>query len=141
MSAQRSAASDENWASAASSLHSHAGFSAERTNSVGVFAATATVKQTAMRMDDEDRSGRCAQYAKETRMQMTRVAMSNATIALGVMGGEQAADAAICHERKARKERGVADDFQVCGAASCAARLESHKRGAKFAPRRSRSGT
>ena len=61
MSAQRSAASDENWASAASSLHSHAGFSAERTNSVGVFAATATVKQTAMRMEDEARSGRCAQ--------------------------------------------------------------------------------
>ena len=60
MSAQRSAASDENWASAASSLHSHS-FSAERTNSVGVFAATATVKQTAMRMEDEARSGRCAQ--------------------------------------------------------------------------------
>ena len=102
MSAQRSAASDENWASAASSLHSHAGFSAERTNSVGVFAATATVKQTAMRMEDEERSGRCAQYAKVTRTHMTRVVMSNATIALGAMGGEQAgilrgdADAQTC---------------------------------------------
>ena len=104
MSAQRSAASDENWASAASSLHSHAGFSAERTNSVGVFAATATVKHTAMRMEDEARSGRCAQYAKVTRTQTTRVVMSNATTALGAMGGEQAGGG-ICEEEAEEEAR------------------------------------